>query len=148
MARMMDRLHAFVRSLSEDTGLRVRVHKATYSDYDARIQIDACVVRADGVPMDRDAQAFLEHAPRFGLRPADLGRTFVCGTDTLQIVGLRPRAKLAVLCRLIHAPPSDVPVLYKLSPEHVRRHTGGASAPGRREQWIRVVDSKDSTDPA
>jgi len=90
-------LESFVRNV----GLDVNVRRATYSDVNVRFEVEISTVREDGVVMNKQAEDFLQHCEEFGFAKDDLGREFGCGGSVLRIVGLRPRAKLAVVCEQI-----------------------------------------------
>jgi hypothetical protein len=92
----------FLAGLGERHGLDVALHRATYSEINARIEIHVSTVRDDGLVMDRHAEEFLRRCGEFGLDPDDLGRGFTCDGHTYRIVGLRPRANQPVVCELVH----------------------------------------------
>ncbi len=96
--KFIERLGPSMDALASEMGLSVRVRRATYSEINAKFAIEAATIRDDGIVMDKEAEDFLERCVDFGLVPADLGRAFACGDNEYRIVGMRPRAKLPVIC--------------------------------------------------
>ncbi len=93
-----------MRAFVAKVGLDVEVQRASYSDVNARFELVVSTVREDGVVMNKRAEDFLHRCGEFGLREDDLGCELPCGDRVLQVVGLRPRAKLPVLCEQIRPP--------------------------------------------
>lgn len=91
----------------------MRLKKTTHSIYNIEFTVEAAVRYADGLVMDRSADAFLIGADNFGFEPSDLGRHFDCGSERFRIIGLKPRAKQPVICERI-SPASDR--LYQMAP--------------------------------
>lgn len=130
-SHMQQELERFVQKV----GLDVAVRRATFSDINARFEVEVSTVREDGVVMNKQAEEFLRRCEDFGLMEGDLGREFRRGNAVLRVVGLRPRAKLAVLCEQIR-PPRDG--LVRVGASLVRKHLmprdtpHSGSAPGPR----------------
>ena len=116
-------------------GLVIRVRRASFSEGNAKIELEAATIRDDGIVMDKQAEDFLKSCREFGLEPENLGRSFRCGEDTLRVVGLRPRAKQPVVCEMIDQhliPPRQV----RMSAVSVRQHMNPSVDSERRLRLI------------
>ena len=113
-------LDATLGRISEELGLSVRMRRASYSQINAKIELEVAVVGEDGLILDKEAEQFLDRCHDFGLESSDLGRPFLCGEVTYRIVGLRPRAKSPVICQPMGV--SDDSGRVRMSAEAVRSH--------------------------
>lgn len=102
--KVLDVLDAHLTVLSRETGLAVSLKKTRYSDSNIEIVIQASTRSANGVVMNTDAESFVRLAGEFGLSPDDLGRQLKIGERCFRIVGLRPRARLPVVCERTDRP--------------------------------------------
>lgn len=66
---------------------------ARYSDTTASFKLEVTVNNADGSTNTKAAEDFKRHAPLYGMKESDLGRTFRHGRDLMEVVGFRPRAR-------------------------------------------------------
>lgn len=111
-------------------GLVIQVRRASFSEGNAKIELEAAAIRDDGIVMNKQAEDFLRYCGEFSLEPDDLGRSFRCGEDTLRVVGLRPRAKQPVVCDLIDEQ-APIPRRVRMSAASAREHLssrGGAQS--------------------
>lgn len=81
-----------VREALAPYGLNVRVHGGSFGDGFYAMKIEAAVVQAGGLVLDRDADAFLKLANLYGFEAADLGRTFEDVGHTWKVAGLKPKS--------------------------------------------------------
>ena len=88
MDAIVEPLGATMAEIGSELGLSVAVRSASYSDVNAKIELEVATVRDDGVVMDKEAVQFLRRCLDFGFERDDLGRTFVCGGETFRIAGL------------------------------------------------------------
>jgi len=93
--------------LADRLGVEIDLRRATYTEINARLELDVSTVRDDGLVMDRYAEEFLRRCGEFGLEQDDLGREFDCDGHSYRIIGLRPRANLPVICELVRHHESD-----------------------------------------
>ena len=128
----------------QKVGLDVRVRRGTWTDANAKFEIEVSTVREDGVVMNKDAEVFLDNCEDFGLRESDLGREFTCGDEVLRVIGLRPRSKHAVLCEPIRPRRER---LMKMSASVVRNHLdrSGTPASGAASSLRLLEDRGDGT---
>jgi hypothetical protein len=118
VTRLLARLRPLLDRLAAETGLAISVGKTTYTKRNAVFAIEAAVRGNAGVPMGREAEAFLQNAIQFNLQPDDLGRDFQHFDKWYRIVGMKPRSKHPVVCAQID-PPSRTLTLF---PAHIVRH--------------------------
>lgn len=107
--------------LAREHGLVVRQRKHTHSKWNSRVEFEVAVEREDGIVMDGLAESFLERCNDYGLLPDDLGRPFRCDERTFRITGLRPRAKIPILCEQLAPEPTEN-VEYRFEPSAVRHY--------------------------
>jgi hypothetical protein len=127
----------FLASLADRFGVEVDLRKATYSEINARIELEVATVRDDGIVMDRHAEDFLAHCEEFGLSTVDLGRQFQSQHESFRIVGLRPRAKQPVICERLDRRSTE-PARVRLSAAVVRQYL---SSSGDSDAGLRLVPS-------
>ncbi|MCP3915306.1 MAG: hypothetical protein GY711_07105 [bacterium] len=123
MEAIVQETKLFVAGLADRFGIEIALRKATYSDINARIELEVATVRDDGIVMDRHAEDFLNRCEEFGLGVDDLGREFQSKQESLRIVGLRPRAKQPVLCERLDRRSTE-PDRVRMSAAVVRQYLG------------------------
>ena len=116
--------------LAREQGLTVIVKRHTYSEWNSRIELEVCVRREDGLVMEGVAESFLERCGDYGLVPDDLGRSFQAGTKTLRVIGLRPRAKVPIICEQLVPRPTE-PTEVRVAPAAVRHYLHECSGQGK-----------------
>lgn len=76
-----------------DHGLTLRVGNISYQQRTCTLKVEAAIVdQASGRPASKEAEAFKQFAPVYGLRPEDLGRTVTHQGRPLTVAGLKTRA--------------------------------------------------------
>jgi hypothetical protein len=101
----------------EDRGLAVKVPRSRYTESSVMLDVEVCVVDADGNPRDLEAEAFKANANRLGLDPDILNETFEDWSGLrYTVTGLRTRnRKYPVICE------GSDGRRYKMSADQVRR---------------------------
>ncbi len=129
MDAIVGSLKSTLCELEDRLGLSLTVRRASYSEINAKIELEVATIREDGLVMDRHAEEFLNRCREFALEPEDLGRVFRCGREELRVVGLKPRAKLPVLCedRAASGDSRRVRMSAEAVRSHLRESDGGAS---------------------
>jgi hypothetical protein len=73
-------------------GVKVALGSASYTDSNVIFKLELNEVASDGTVLTREADAFKQLAPYYGLQASDFGRTFQMHGKTFKIVGLKSRA--------------------------------------------------------
>jgi len=90
------RIDEALKPLAESLGLRITAGGAVYarSGANAQFKLEVAVIRADGSEMTKEAEAFVRHAPLYGLKPEHLGQKFKSGPREFTLIGLNTKARL------------------------------------------------------
>jgi len=143
MKRIQEALVETMDRVGEELGLSLVERKISYSEINARIELEVATWRDDGVLMNKYAEDFLRRGQEFAFQPSDLGRRFSCGVHDFRIIGLRPRAKSPVVCQR-RIPRGQEGEYVAAEASWVRKHLEGdpcraAEARVQRPEW-RVID--------
>lgn len=126
MDRIVARIGPVLAQLGGELGLALGIRRASFSSVNAMLEVEAATVRDDGVVMDKLAVQFVEGCREFGLDPEDLGSELTHGGKRLRVVGLRPRARVPVVCETVRSQAGAGPERVRLSAVCVRASLGSA----------------------
>lgn len=73
--------------------ISVSLGNASFSSSSVEFKVNLNEIASDGLVLSREAVAFKEQAPRYGLMSSDLGRIFHSRGKSFRITGLNTRAK-------------------------------------------------------
>ena len=82
-----------LQSVGVKYNITLKTGNCRYTNTNASIKIEACIISELGESLNREVQDFKDHCTLFGLKLSDLGRTFNQGRKTYKIVGIRMSAK-------------------------------------------------------
>lgn len=95
----LDALKWVFADIEKKFGVKVGFGSASYTDSNVSFKLEINEVASDGTVMNREADAFKQLAPFYGLEASDFGRTFQMHGKTFKVVGLKSRAqKMPILC--------------------------------------------------
>ena len=93
-----DDMMAALQPVAEKHGMEIVKAGGNISPTVFLAKFEVCEVSNDGVAQTRERTDFAEHANSFGLKPGDLGRTFISNGIRYTIVGLKPgRSKYPII---------------------------------------------------
>lgn len=92
LTSLRNRLNAILKPLAQELGINIEAGNAVYgrTGDNAKITLVMCNIAADGTLVSKEHTAFLQYCNIYGLKPDDLGRTFMWGGKTYKLVGLKP----------------------------------------------------------
>jgi hypothetical protein len=94
IAQLRTEINAALQTIGTKHNLKLKVaQKVKVFEANATFQLEASTVTNDGRVMTKEAQAFLEVAPRLGLLPEHLGRMVPLGDRWQKLVGYNPKAE-------------------------------------------------------
>jgi hypothetical protein len=85
--QLVNELSAFARS----RGINIAMKGGRFTEQCLTVKLELATT-SKGVVHTAIAEAFKRHAPLFGLKKSDLGRSFKHAGDSYTIIGLKPRA--------------------------------------------------------
>jgi hypothetical protein len=90
---LREALFTALRPFGLEQKISVSLGNASFSSSSVEFKVNLNEVAADGLVLSREAVAFQEQAPRYGLMSSDLGQTFHSRGKSFRITGLNTRAK-------------------------------------------------------
>ena len=127
--RFVERLHQSMDELADEFDLAVGLRRVSFTSHNAKVELEVATIRDDGLVMNKRAEEFLRRCHEFSLEQEHLGQHFQSDAGSFQIVGLRPRAKLPVVCRRSDALPTD-PDQFAFSAEFVAKKVRASEGVG------------------
>jgi len=91
--QLRDSLQAALSFWAEQNGVDAQVGSARYTASSVTFKMDVLEKNAKGETTSVSAEAFKSSAHFFGLKPTDLGRTFVVRGRIFKVTGLAPRSR-------------------------------------------------------
>ncbi len=91
-ALLRPQIEEALASLAEEYGVRIKIRGGSYSDGQCTFKLEVATIGETGEVATKEATDFKACAQLLGLKPDDLGRTFVSMGKTFAIAGYRSRA--------------------------------------------------------
>jgi hypothetical protein len=128
-------LEAALAGVAKKYGVSLNLGAGRFSSDNVTFKLEGAVIRAEGV-VTKEAAAFKSYAEIWGLEPGDLGKTFVQGRKTFQIVGAKPSShKYPILAKELGTNKS-----YKFTVADIRRRLfkplSESKAPTVERFWV------------
>ena len=93
LKKVNNRIELALSIVAKEFGIDIKTGGSKYTDDNATTKIELRVLDKDGNAFDEDAANFKVFAKDFGLKPEDLGKTFITNFKEYTITGLKPQNK-------------------------------------------------------
>lgn len=91
LKKINNRIESALAVVAKEFGIEIKVGGCSCTDDSATTKVELRVLDKDGNAFDEDAANFKVFAEEFGLKPKDLGKTFITNFTEYTITGLKPR---------------------------------------------------------